>query len=250
MTKRFRVKRRSRCAFLIAARQTSYSPVQAALQDAEELKQEGNDYFRSSSWNEAFVAYRRALRCLPQRQTFPKSSKGKEKAVASSDDDDEGSPRPDPVELQSSPIEVECARARAILNANIGACHVKQGAHEEAAKACTEALLDDPEYVKALQRRAQSNEKIGSWSALSSAQDDYNKLLAILPPSSPHVDDVKRSLRLLQPRLESQQKQEMDEMLGKLKGIGNSILGKFGLSTDNFKMDPNGQGGYSMNFTR
>lgn len=25
-------------------------------------------------------------------------------------------------------------------------------------------------------------------------------------------------------------------------------LGKFGLSTDNFKFEPNGQGGYSMNF--
>ena len=57
-------------------------------------------------------------------------------------------------------------------------------------------------------------------------------------------------------------------MLGKLKGLGNSILGtlldynmvagnptlssqgNFGLSTDNFKFEPNGQGGYSMNFTQ
>lgn len=33
------------------------------------------------------------------------------------------------------------------------------------------ALSDDPHYVKALQRRAASNEKIGTWSALSSAQE-------------------------------------------------------------------------------
>lgn len=26
--------------------------------------------------------------------------------------------------------------------------------------------------------------------------------------------------------------------------------GNFGLSTDNFKFEPNGQGGYSMNFVR
>lgn len=25
-------------------------------------------------------------------------------------------------------------------------------------------------------------------------------------------------------------------------------IGNFGLSTDNFKLEPNGQGGYSMNF--
>lgn len=33
------------------------------------------------------------------------------------------------------------------------------------------ALRDDSVYVKALQRRAASNEQIGSWSALSSAQE-------------------------------------------------------------------------------
>jgi hypothetical protein len=39
-----------------------------------------------------------------------------------------------------------------------------------------------------------------------------------------------------------------DEMLGKLKDIGNSILGKFGLSLNNFQMTPNGQGGYSIQY--
>lgn len=33
------------------------------------------------------------------------------------------------------------------------------------------ALADDPNYVKALQRRATCNEKIGSWTSLASAQD-------------------------------------------------------------------------------
>jgi hypothetical protein len=33
------------------------------------------------------------------------------------------------------------------------------------------ALLDDPEYVKALQRRASSNEILGTWSSLSAAQE-------------------------------------------------------------------------------
>ena len=38
-------------------------------------------------------------------------------------------------------------------------------------------------------------------------------------------------------------------MVEKLKGLGNSILGKFGLSLDNFKLQPNTNGeGYSIQF--
>jgi hypothetical protein len=146
-------------------------------------------------------------------------------------------------------------------------------------------LQDDPSYVKALQRRALSNETINTWSSLTSAQEglnipfgvngvdgyhvtDYTKLLTLLPSSSSQVEEIRRTLRRLKPRVEAAQKKETDEMLGKLKGLGNSILGafdarsrlrtlskrtfsgNFGLSTDNFKFEPNGQGGYSMNFSR
>lgn len=98
---------------------------------------------------------------------------------------------------------------------------------------------------------------------------DYTNLLRILPPSAPQVEELKRSLKLLKPRVEAAQKAETAEMLDKLKGLGNSILGmclsvwygsgrrdnlsfsgNFGLSTDNFKFQPNGQGGYSMNFSQ
>lgn len=104
------------------------------------------------------------------------------------------------------------------------------------------ALQDDPSYARALQRRAQCNEKIGSWSALSSAKEgmqstrfwisrsvnsvDYSALITLLPPSSDQVVEAKRSLRLLEPRIEEAQKREMGEMVDKLKGLGNSILGE------------------------
>jgi len=150
----------------------------------------------------------------------------------------------------SSPLERECAKARSVLNANIAACYVKLGENENAVKACTEALQDDSRYVRALLRRAQCNEKIGSWSALSSAKEDYTALLTQLPSSSNQVTEVKRSLRLLEPRIEQAQKREVGEVVDKLKDLGNSVLGRFGLSTDNFKFEPNGQGSYSLNFTR
>lgn len=37
-------------------------------------------------------------------------------------------------------------------------------------------------------------------------------------------------------------------MMGELKELGNKFLGLFGLSTDNFKMTPDGKGGHSISF--
>ena len=45
-----------------------------------------------------------------------------------------------------------------------------------------------------------------------------------------------------------QQEKEKDEMLGKLKELGNGILGRFGLSTDMFKFEQQPGGGYNMSF--
>ncbi|EKM61192.1 uncharacterized protein PHACADRAFT_247641 [Phanerochaete carnosa HHB-10118-sp] len=232
-----------------------------ALDAATEQKQEGNDYFRAQNWDAALATYRSALGRLPKRPSRPDPNvrdKGKGKEADSEDYDTRDMevtasteiPAESPPAPASTELQAECGKARAILNANIAACHVKLGEHKDAVAACTQALLDDPNYVKALQRRASSNEEINTWSSLTSAQEDYTKLLSLLPSSSPQVSETRRKLEALKPRVEAAQKRETDEMLGKLKDLGNSVLGNFGLSTDNFKFVPNGQGGYSMNFER
>ncbi|KAJ7655098.1 TPR-like protein [Mycena polygramma] len=224
------------------------------LRAAEEFKNEGNDHFRARNWDEALVAYRTGLGRVPKRRKLeikPTVDDEDDDILTSRADGQDSAPKEEEVPLTAE--EIECAKARAVLNANIGACFVKLDDHKQAVEACSEALLDDPNYVKALQRRAASNEKINSWSSLTSAQEDYATLLKILPPFTPQTKEIERSQNLLKPRLEAAQKAETAEMLGKLKGIGNSILastGNFGLSTDNFKFEPKGQGGYSMNFTQ
>lgn len=227
------------------------------ITEADELKQEGNESFRASRWSEALVSYRTALSRLPRRKPQPPSPDSSQH-----DTPDHGGARsassskvptredgPEPVNIPSE-LEAECAKARAVLNANIGACLVKLSDYSGAVESCTQSLLDDPHYIKALQRRAASNEHLDTWSSLTQAQEDYKSLLELLPPMSPQVAQTKRSLQLLEPRQQAAQKKEMAEMTGKLKSLGNSILGNFGLSTDNFKFEPNGQGGYSMNFAR
>lgn len=223
------------------------------ITEADELKREGNESFRASRWSEALVSYRTALSRLPGRKPQPPSpessqddtpDRGGARSASSTREE-----RPEPANIPSE-LEAECAKARAVLNANIGACLVKLSDYSGAVESCTQSLLDDPHYIKALQRRAASNEHLDTWSSLTQAQEDYKSLLELLPPTSPQVAQTKRSLQLLEPRQQAAQKKEMAEMTGKLKNLGNSILGNFGLSTDNFKFEPNGQGGYSMNFAR
>ncbi|KAF4572734.1 hypothetical protein EYR36_007244 [Pleurotus pulmonarius] len=248
------------------------SSTEDLLNAAEQLKVKGNDHFRAAEWGAALSTYQEALDTLPKR----KSQKSDVSVPEPFEDLEEhptapstSAPSPPPSEdISPSEFDITCAKLRSVLNANIGACHVKLRSYKEAADACTQAILDDPDYVKALQRRAAANEQLNTWSSLSNAQEgelwilfvwcllptpvnlDYKKLLTLLPQGSSQGRDVERSLRAVGPRVEAAQKAETAEMLGKLKGLGNSFLGNFGLSTDNFKFEPNGQGGYSMQFSQ
>ncbi|KAF8559268.1 hypothetical protein OG21DRAFT_1493199 [Imleria badia] len=217
------------------------------LDKANELKLEGNDSFKASKWNEALVSYRTALSHLPPRNQSAKPELDQA-------DIDSAGPAGDPSVAAVSDIpnalDAECAKARAVLHANIGACLSKLEDHKGVVDACSQALSDDPHYVKALQRRATSNEKIGTWSSLTSAQEDYKLLVELLPPGSAELTRTRKVLQSLEPRTRAAQEKETAEMMDKLKGLGNTILGNFGLSTDNFKFEPNGQGGYSMNFSQ
>lgn len=66
---------------------------------------------------------------------------------------------------------IKAQKLRSIIYANIAACHSKLEQHKDTVKACNESLKDDPDYVKALHRRAQANEQIGTWSSLTSAME-------------------------------------------------------------------------------
>jgi hypothetical protein len=114
---------------------------------------------------------------------------------------------------------------------------------------CTQSLTLDPTYTKALLRRAQANEKIGTSTAMTEALEDYKKLKESSQDSYTQTT-CQRAERELPGKIKAKMEQEKEEMMGKLKDLGNTLLGKFGLSTDNFQFekDPNGSGGYSMNF--
>ncbi len=91
-------------------------------------------------------------------------------------------------------------------------------------------------------RRAKAYEAVGKpYDALQ----DMNSVLSVEPNNS----DAKAAAKRLQIESDKKFESQKDEMLGKLKELGNGLLGKFGLSLDNFKAtkDPN-TGSYSIAF--
>ncbi|KNC99116.1 uncharacterized protein SPPG_05375 [Spizellomyces punctatus DAOM BR117] len=136
---------------------------------------------------------------------------------------------------------------RAVFYSNIAACHMQLKEYEKAVEQCTQALKCNQNYVRALSRRAKANECIGSWSSLSDALRDYRAVLKL----SPGDEQAQKAVNILPKRIEEQQEKEKAEMIGKLKNLGNSFLGNFGLSLDNFAMDRDPvTGGYSVNMTK
>lgn len=108
--------------------------------------------------------------------------------------------------------------------------------------------------IKLLMRRAKAKAELGTWANLQGADEDYRTLLSptmqgFLSPTD--LRSVKEASKALTPRLNEAKEREMGEMMDKLKGLGNSVLGMFGMSTDNFQfLKDEKSGGYSMNFNQ
>ncbi|XP_050293747.1 tetratricopeptide repeat protein 1 isoform X1 [Anthonomus grandis grandis] len=133
---------------------------------------------------------------------------------------------------------------RAVLYANRGACKAKLDRKESAIEDCTKAIELNSTYVRAYLRRAKLYEDSDK---LDESLEDFKKLLELDPGNK---DALAATVRL-PPKINEKNEKLKEEMMGKLKDLGNVILRPFGLSTDNFKLtqDPN-TGGYSVNFSQ
>ena len=62
--------------------------------------------------------------------------------------------------------------------------------------------------------------------------------------------DVKIAIKIkeLQKAIEQRNEKQKKEVMDGLKNIGNSVLGYFGLSLDNFKLEQGAGGGYNVSF--
>ncbi|WFD04784.1 hypothetical protein MVES1_000108 [Malassezia vespertilionis] len=228
---------------------------------AHSLKAQGNDEFAKANYAKAISFFLDAIAQLPPR---PETNL-EEKELGADDTADEHSTAThtppevmetiltEAVSLDGHLITSEIVELRVKLFANLAASHLKLEHYEETIKAATEVMHEDPANVKALYRRAVAKERLGGWNHLSSALEDYKRLEKLdkegrVPKAS--RAELYAALRRVPPLLENVSEKEKKEMMGNLKTLGNSFLGYFGLSTDNFQMQEQEGGGYSLNFVR
>lgn len=133
---------------------------------------------------------------------------------------------------------------RAVLYSNRAATRAKLDQKKEAIRDCTRAIELDETYTKAVLRRANLNQDTDK---LDEALKDFTRVLELQPSNREAQEAVRRLPDMINERNEKLK----EEMMGKLKDLGNMFLRPFGLSTSNFEMkqDPN-SGGYNISFNQ
>lgn len=137
--------------------------------------------------------------------------------------------------------DVEDDDVTSACRCNRAACAVKLGRpRTEVIEDCTAALELKPGYVKALMRR----------SAAYEADEKFDEAIADLEAAIAEDPTAQRRQKLEELRSKRSQRDEQlkDEALGKLKDLGNSLLGNFGMSLDNFALEQTETGGYNVSY--
>jgi len=144
--------------------------------------------------------------------------------------------------LLKDAIRADLKEQCCILNCNKGICFNKLYEYDKALNSFKEALKYNKDYSKALCNKMLLLNKKEQY---LEAYEDFKRLKTLDYNLWENYRNMENGLAY---QAEIQKKKMTDEMLGKLKDVGNTILGKFGLSLNNFQMTPNGQGGYSIQY--
>jgi len=182
----------------------SEDELQGQKNEAINLKNDGNKCYKSANNKEAIALYTRALNICP--------------AIYKND--------------------------RSILYANRAAARISIEKKDEALLDCNKAIELNPDYLRAIMRRAQLYRKMDN---LDRCLEDYKKVLEL----DKNNMEARQACATLPAEIAERNEKLKEEMFGKLKELGNVCLKPFGLSTENFKMvqDPK-TGGYSVNFQK
>ena len=259
--------------------------IEKLIAEAKEIRIAGNAHYARQHYPEAREKYTEGIAVLDEphrllvseRLRVEKALKDAEEAAKAAEEAEKKKKKEEkegaaeekkddaPAEKPSEPAkktaepekeEVICEERRrenligvelSLLYCNRAACYLSEKNWQATVDDCTAAISANKRNVKAYWRRADAREELHKY---REALEDLNEL-SKLDAEIGRQTSVRKAITRLEPLAKKQQEEELQEVLGKLKQFGNMVLGKFGLSTDDFKMekDPN-TGGYSLKFTK
>ncbi|RKO98484.1 hypothetical protein CXG81DRAFT_15862 [Caulochytrium protostelioides] len=142
---------------------------------------------------------------------------------------------------------VPLQKDRAVLFHNRAVCYHCLDQTDAVIADATAALQLDPTYTRA--RAQRMNALAGPGATPPQLQTALADAAAVLAVDANHAA-ARHVQQTVPERLKRHEQEERDRMLGELKGLGNRILGQFGLSTDHFKFVEQPGGGYALNLQR
>ncbi|KAM4620458.1 tetratricopeptide repeat protein 1 isoform 2-T4 [Polymixia lowei] len=135
-------------------------------------------------------------------------------------------------------------RERAVLFSNRAAARFHLDHKDKAISDCSRAIELNPDYVRAILRRAELYEKTDK---LDEALEDYKTVL----DKDPGQHTAREACMRLPQQIHDRNERLKEEMMTKLKDLGNMFLRPFGLSTNNFQVNQDTDtGSYSVNFVQ
>jgi len=235
---------------------------ESPITKSEKWKLKGNDHFKCGSYLEAYDMYTAAIQACPgmtgdqlleEKTNYEKKKeldameahRKKMEAPTNTEQkrENEGTPQQQQYpEQYKAPMHVHGEKL-ATYHSNRAAVCLHLNRYEDVIRDCDIALLLNPSYAKVYMRRCTAYEQTDrTEEALRDAKVAYQ-----LAPSNPNT---KKTMDRLQKVEDERLEQLKEETIGKLKDLGNSILGNFGISLDNFKAVQGADGSYNINFNQ
>ena len=229
---------------------TNAPDVYDPLSQSESLKTKGNECFKQNSYLDAIDYYTDAIEACPgisgeellelkAQHEEQEREKANQRYKRDSDrrlkrdkvnDNQEEEEEEDLAPKEFIPPQHEYGANLAVYYSNKAACLIHLERYDEAISSCSIAILVQPTYVKAYVRRMACHEQT---SQSEKALKDAKKALEL----SPNNKEIKKHVNRLQKQEDERMEQLKVETMDKLKDLGNSILGNFGMSLNNFKAE-------------
>lgn len=243
-----------------------------SIDKSEKRKAKGNEYFKNGAFLDAIDMYTDAINSCPgmsgkeilqKKEEFEekerakllernrKESEARRKRQIAQDrgEEEKEVSGPSTVESETEQVEKfkvpfhEFGEQLSVYHCNRAAAEIQLKRYDESIWDCTVAILLNPSYVKAYVRRSMAYEKTLKTDV---ALNDSKVALELDKNNTAIRKTVERLQKMEDERLEKLK----EETIGKLKDLGNSILGNFGLSIDNFALQQQENGSYSVSFNK